>query len=102
MGRRFARPPLNAWSEGPALRLQRLLADPQDAGPKAPRCYGLLRADTGQRLLRFVRGRPLSRVTEDFLDWVGERPAMERVCTHYGCTREPDARESSRPFPGDS
>ena len=74
---RFARPSLNAWSEGPALRLQQLSADPQDAEPKALSCYGLLRADTGQMLLRFVKGRPVSQVTEDFLAWVCERLASE-------------------------
>ena len=47
------------------------------AGPKALSCYGLLRADTGQMLLRFVKGRPVSQVTEDFLAWVCERLASE-------------------------
>ena len=74
---RFARPSLKAWSAGPALRLQQLSVDPQDAGPKALSCYGLLRADTGQMLLRFVKGRPVSQVTEDFLEWVCERLASE-------------------------
>ncbi|GAB3393095.1 hypothetical protein [Azotobacter armeniacus] len=74
---RFARPSLKAWSEGPALRLQQLSADLQDAEPKALSCYGLLRADTGRMLLRFVRGRPVSQVTEDFLAWVCERLASE-------------------------
>ncbi|MEE4461122.1 hypothetical protein [Azotobacter chroococcum] len=75
---RFARPSLKAWSEGPALHLQQLSADPQDAEPKALSCYGLLRADTGQMLLRFVKGRPVSQVTEDFLEWVCERLARRR------------------------
>ncbi|SEJ63560.1 hypothetical protein SAMN04244579_04960, partial [Azotobacter beijerinckii] len=74
---RFARPSLKAWSAGPALRLQQLSADPQDTEPKALSCYGLLRADTGRMLLRFVRGRPVSQVTEDFLSWVCERLASE-------------------------
>ncbi|WP_211483669.1 transposase [Azotobacter chroococcum] len=67
---RFARPSLKAWSAGPALRLQQLSADPQDAEPKALSCYGLLRADTGQMLL-------VSQVTEDFLEWVCERLASK-------------------------
>ena len=45
-------------------------ADRQDAEPKALACYGLLRYDTGDMLLRFVQGRPVSQVTEDFLGWV--------------------------------
>jgi transposase len=36
-----------------------------------------LRADTEQMLLRFVEGRPVSQVTEDFLSWVGVRRAAE-------------------------
>jgi predicted MPP superfamily phosphohydrolase len=48
-----------------------------DPDPKALACYGLLRDDTGQMLLRFVRGRPVSQVTEDFLAWVCQRLATE-------------------------
>ena len=44
-----------------------------DADPKALACYGLLRGDTGGMLLRFVDGRPVSQVTEDFLAWVCAR-----------------------------
>ena len=47
------------------------------AGQEALACYGLLRADTGGMLLRFVEGRPVSQVTEDFLAWVCERLAAE-------------------------
>ncbi len=32
-------------------------------------CYGLLRVDTNQVLLRFVDGRPVSEATTAFLDW---------------------------------
>jgi hypothetical protein len=45
--------------------------------PKALSCYGLLRADTGGMLLRFVTGRPVSRVTEDFPGWACDRLAAE-------------------------
>lgn len=41
-----------------------------DGDPKALSCYGLLREDTGGMLVRFVAGRPVSQVTEDFLAWV--------------------------------
>jgi hypothetical protein len=40
-----------------------------DTDPKALSCYGLLRADTGRMMLRFVTGRPVSQVTEDSLAW---------------------------------
>jgi transposase len=52
------------------LRLLHVEADKADPDPKALACYGLLRGDNGQMLLRFVAGRPVSQVTEDFLGWV--------------------------------
>lgn len=42
-------------------------------------CYGLLRADTGGMLLRFVDGRPVSAVTIDFLKWVCGRLGKGRT-----------------------
>ena len=75
---RLARPALHAWSgpQGP-LRLEELPADKDDPDPKALCCYGLLRADTEALWLRFVQGRPVSQVTEDFLGWACERLAAE-------------------------
>jgi hypothetical protein len=75
---RLARPQLHAWSgpEGP-VRLQQLPAQKDDPEPKALCCYGLLRADTDPMLLRFVQGRPVSQVTEEFLGWLCERLAAE-------------------------
>jgi DDE superfamily endonuclease len=66
---RLARPTLHAWSDGGPMRLQEPAAE--DVGPeaKALACYGILRADTGGMMLRFVQGRPVSQVTEDFLGW---------------------------------
>ena len=52
------------------MRLLQVEADKADPDPKALACYGLLRGDNGQMLLRFVAGRPVSQVTEDFLGWV--------------------------------
>src|SRR4051812_42300494 len=51
----------------------------EDVGPeaKAVAWYGLLRADTGGMMLRFVQGRPVSQVTEDFLAWACARLAAE-------------------------
>jgi hypothetical protein len=71
---RLARPGLHAWAGDEPMRLHEPAAG---AGPKAPACYGLLRADTGGMMLRFVEGRPVSRVTEEFLAWACGRLAAE-------------------------
>lgn len=67
---RLALPHLHAWTEDKPRRLVHQEADKADADPKAIACYGLLRADTGQMLLRFVNGRPVSSVTTRFLSWL--------------------------------
>jgi DDE superfamily endonuclease len=72
---RLALPAAHAWAGDQPLRLVERNARRDDPDPKALCCYGLLRGDTGQMLLRFVQGRPVSQVTEDFLAWVGERLA---------------------------
>jgi hypothetical protein len=59
------------------MRLHEPPAEAEDREPKALACYGLLRADTGGMMLRFVEGRPVSQVTEDFLAWACERLAAE-------------------------
>jgi hypothetical protein len=78
---RLALPTMHAWAgEGPQggpLRLLERSVPKEDPDPKALSCYGLLRADTGGMLLRFVQGRPVSQVTEDFLEWVLGRLATE-------------------------
>jgi transposase len=74
---RLARPGLHAWSADRPMRLREPPADASDHDPKALACYGLLRGDTGGMMLRFVEGRPVSQVTEDFLTWVCERLAAE-------------------------
>ena len=74
---RISEPMLHAWAGGEPLRLLDLAPDRNDPDPKALACYGLLRADTGGMLLRFVSGRPVSQVTEDYLDWVCERLRAE-------------------------
>jgi hypothetical protein len=71
---RLALPAMHAWApEGRPLRLVEQAVPRADTDPKALSCYGLLRADTGQMMLRFVSGRPVSQVTEDSLAWVCER-----------------------------
>jgi transposase len=74
---RLALPNLHAWSDTEPWHLVQREAERGDPDPKALACYGLLRADTDQLLLRFVQGRPVSQVTEDFLSWVCERLAAE-------------------------
>jgi hypothetical protein len=73
---RLAQPHLHAWTAEP-LRLQELAVGRDDPDPKALACYGLLRRDTGGMLLRFVEGRPVSQVTEEFLAWVCGELAAE-------------------------
>jgi len=66
---RLAQPDLFARTTADPLRL----APPPKVkgdGPAARACYGVFRQDTGGMLLRFVDGRPVSPVTEDFLGWV--------------------------------
>ena len=74
---RLARPDLRVWAGEEPARLHQLEADADDPDPKALACYGLLRGDTGGMLLRFVAGRPVSQVTEDFLAWACQRLAAE-------------------------
>jgi hypothetical protein len=74
---RLARPGMHAWSDGDPMRLRELEVDKEDRDPKALACYGLLRGDTGGMMLRFVQGRPVSQVTEDFLAWACGRLAAE-------------------------
>jgi transposase len=67
---RLALPRLHAWTDDEPLHLVERERPRDDSDPKALSCYGLLRGDTGGMLLRFVAGRPVSQVTEDFLAWV--------------------------------
>jgi hypothetical protein len=72
---RLARPELHAWAGDEPKRLHQPGAEASGAGAKALACYGLLRADDGGMMLRFVDGRPVSQVTEDYLSWVCGRLA---------------------------
>ena len=71
---RLAQPDVHAWVGEEPLRL---LPNERGGGKEALACYGLLRADTGAMLLRFVEGRPVSQVTEDFLGWLCARFGAE-------------------------
>jgi hypothetical protein len=68
---------MHAWADDEPMRLRQLESDKNDPEPKALACYGLLRADTGGMMVRFVAGRPVSQVTEDFLAWACARLAAE-------------------------
>ncbi len=76
---RLAQPNLHAWADAEqgALRLVAKGSAASDPEPKAIACFGLLRADTQEMLLRFVDGRPVSHVTTQFLSWVAQRLARE-------------------------
>lgn len=71
---RLAQPNLCTWAGEEPLRL---LPNERGGGKEALACYGLLRADTGAMLLRFVEGRPVSQVTEGYLGWLCARFAAE-------------------------
>jgi DDE superfamily endonuclease len=71
---RLAQPALPAWG---TLRLHARVRAKDDAQPKALACYGLLRTDQDRVLLRFVEGRPVSRVTTAFLAWGAGRLAAD-------------------------
>ena len=71
---RFARPHLHTWADATegALRLVEQEAPKADPDPKALACYGVLLRQRGRAervWLRFVDGRPVSAITEQFLDW---------------------------------
>jgi transposase len=74
---RLAQPTRHTWTADQPWRLLEFSNPRKDPNPKALCCYGLLRNDTGEMLLRFVQGRPVSQVTEDFLAWLCQRLAAE-------------------------
>jgi transposase len=69
---RLAQPDLHAWADHKPVRLREMTLPKEDADPKAVACYGSLRADTQEVLVRFVEGRPVSPVTTSLLSGVGE------------------------------
>src|SRR5262249_52815950 len=75
---RLAQPHAHAWADaadGP-LRLVEQAVAKGDPDPKALACYGVLLRQGGQServWLRFVEGRPISALTEQFLGWCASR-----------------------------
>ena len=59
------------------MKVQLLMSDASDPDPNAVACYGFLRHDTHQVMLRFVEGRPLGEVTVQFLAWLCGSIAQE-------------------------
>lgn len=75
---RFARPHLHTWADATdgALQLVEQEVPKGDPDPKALACYGVLLRQAGQKervWLRFVDGRPVSAITEQFLQWCGDQ-----------------------------
>jgi hypothetical protein len=71
---RFAQPQAHAWVDGAdgPLRLVEQEVPKHDPDPKALACYGVLLRQFGRAervWLRFVDGRPVSAITEQFLAW---------------------------------
>ena len=64
---------MHAWCHGKALRLVQKPPDKTDPDPKALACYGVFFPTRDQMFLRFVKGRPVSQVTTEFLAWVCQR-----------------------------
>ncbi len=82
---RVARPSLRTWTAAAPLRLVEQAVTRTDPDPKALACYGLLVRpgdDAPEELwLRFVDGRPVSALTEQFLDWCGESLSAAGITT---------------------
>jgi DDE superfamily endonuclease len=75
---RLFRPHLHTWADAAegALRLVEQALSKGDPDPKALACYGVLLRQVRQperMWLRFVDGRPVSAITEQFLAWACAR-----------------------------
>jgi transposase len=70
---RVAQPSLHTWTAEAPLRVVEQTVARTDPDPKALACYGLLLRPgptaTEEVWLRFVDGRPVSAVTEQFVAW---------------------------------
>jgi hypothetical protein len=77
-GSRLARPHRHTWADATdgALRLVAQAGPKGDPDPKALACYGVLLRPAGQHARvwrRFVDGRPVSAITEQFRPWCGDQ-----------------------------
>ena len=67
---------MHAWSGKKPLRLLEAAPENEDEEPKALACYGVYFPQvcaSRNMLLRFVKGRPVSNVTCEFLEWTCQR-----------------------------
>lgn len=81
---RLAQPRAHSWTPGEPLRLyakekEKARQPKEKKEPEALACYGLLREDSGDMMLRFVEGRPVSEVTIAFLEWAAATLAAQGV-----------------------
>jgi transposase len=83
---RLAQPSLHAWAPADRpLRLVEQTVAKDDPDPKALACYGVLLRRPRHTppaevvWLRFVRGRPVSAITTQFLDWACAKLADDGV-----------------------
>jgi hypothetical protein len=67
---RAAPPQRHAWSDDQPVRLGEQTGPAKDPEAKAVACDGLYVPTANQRLVRFVRGRPVSVVTCALLAWL--------------------------------
>src|SRR5689334_20494029 len=75
---------MHAWTDDAPLRLVEPTVPRDDPDPKALACYGLLLrppAAPEALWLRFVDGRPISVLTEQFLAWCCDRVAATGATT---------------------
>ncbi len=74
---RFAQPKLHSWTMDKPLPMVQRERAKSDVEPKAIACYGLLRKDTEAVKVRFLKERPISAMTIEFLQWIGEELEKE-------------------------
>jgi hypothetical protein len=72
---RFTQPALHSWCQEQPLHLIEQVPPKNDPDRKALACYGLYLPQANEMAVRFVAGRPLSRVTCDYLAWLTTRLA---------------------------
>lgn len=72
---RFTQPALHSWCAEQPLHLIEQVPPKNDPDRKALACYGLYLPQTNEMALRFVAGRPVSRMTCEYLIWLTTRLA---------------------------
>jgi len=71
-----------SWADnGQPLRLVEQSVPRDDPSPKALACYGLWVPERQATWLRFVDGRPVSTLTEQFLGWCADDASAQGMTT---------------------